>query len=115
MNRMSVSKSRVSVLPSGFVAVPVPCTSATPTNPLKSQIDDGSIPGPKNVKWKSMPATLTTLVVGFGAALDDLPASAVVGNRPAPTAAPATPATDPMKVLRDRRVWAWCLQNSDEG
>src|SRR5260370_42351825 len=106
MNRRSVSKSRVSVLPSGFVAVPVPCTSATPTNPSKSQIDDGSIPGPKNVKWKSTPATLTTLVVGVGAVLDGLPASTVVGNRPAPTAAPATPATAPMQSLRDRRCGA---------
>src|SRR6266849_3001446 len=115
MKRMSVSKRRVSVLPSGFVALPVPCTSETPTNPLKSQIDDGSMSGPKNVKWKSTPPTLVALIVGFGAALDALPASTVAGNSPAPAAAPATPAIEPMKALRDRTWRMWWEPRSDGG
>src|SRR5438874_12955518 len=98
MNRTSVSNRRVSTLPFGLVAVPVPCTSATPTKPLKSVRDDGSTPGPKNVKWKSTPPSDTTLVVGLGAAEEDGgAAAATAGPRtPAPNAVPVTPAAAPI-------------------
>src|SRR5712692_6267998 len=108
MKRMSVSKRRVSVLPSGFVAVPVPWTSATPMKPLKSVIDEGSRLGPKKVRENVTPLIVVVLVVGLGAGLGAFAASAAPGLiRPAPTTAPAAPAAPPMNARRDSACRTW--------
>src|SRR5215472_18779458 len=96
MNRMSVSNRSVSTLPSGFRAVPVPCTSATPTKPLKSVIDDGSIPGPKKVVWNVTPFWVKVAVVGLGGGTENDPADAAEGHSsPLPSEAPAAAAAVP--------------------
>src|ERR1700736_4594125 len=106
MKRISVSKRSVSVLPSGFVPVPSPWTSATPTTPLKSVIDDGSVPAPKEVKWNAIGGagggTVKVLGVGLGASFRLLWAKAVAGlSKLAPSAAPATPAVLPINPRRE--------------
>jgi hypothetical protein len=65
-------------------------------------IDDGSIPGPKKVKWNVFPPITVVLDVGTGAVLDGFPARTTAGIRPTPTAAPATAAIEPMNALRVR-------------
>src|SRR5439155_26092463 len=101
-------------LPSGFVPVPVPCTWATPTNPLKSPIDDGSTPGPKNVTWKSVPFRFIVFAVGFGDGFDFGAANAPVGRKNvAPTATPAAPAARPINARRDSPWVTWCDDMSD--
>src|SRR5215831_17915422 len=110
MNRMSVSNRSVSTLPSGFLAVPVPCTSATPTKPLKSVIDDGSIPGPKKVVWNVIPSRVKVAVVGLGGGTENDPADAAAGHAsPLPSEAPAAAAAaPPIKARRDNPCRAWC-------
>src|SRR6516165_6326983 len=81
MNRMSVSNSSVSTLPSGFLAVPVPRTSATPTKPLKSVIDDGSTPGPKGTKWNATLLTVVVAGVGRGSGMECAAAEAAAGGQ----------------------------------
>src|SRR5689334_3066442 len=105
MNRMSVSKTRVSVLLSGLVAIPVPWTSATPTKPLKSVMEDGSIPGPKNERLKVTPLIVNWLAVGLGAALPLL-ARTLAGIRPAPTVAPATRSEERRVGKESRSRWS---------
>src|SRR6516225_9673822 len=113
MNRMSVSNRSVSVLPSGFLAVPVPCTSATPTTPLKSVIVDGSIPGPKKVVWNVTPPGglgVKVAVVGLGGGTENDPADAAAGhNSPLPSEAPAAAAAvPPVKARRENPCRARC-------
>src|SRR5215469_16050088 len=111
MNRMSVSNRSVSTLPSGFLAVPVPCTCATPTWPLKSVIDDGSTPAAKKVTWKSTPLILLTPVVGLGAAWEFQAKAAAGESNPLPSAAPVAAAVPPMKARRENPCRAWCGDN----
>src|SRR5215831_14357923 len=107
---MSVSKRSVSALPSGFLAVPFPRTSATPTTPLKSVIDDGSIPGPKEVRWKVSPWTVNVAVVGLGARLECAAADPAEGqSSPLPSEAPvAAAAAPPINARREGMCRAWC-------
>src|SRR6516165_2358516 len=109
MNRMSVSNSSVSTLPSGFLAVPVPCTSATPTKPLKSVIDDGSTPGPKKVVWNVTPLRVKVAGVGLGGGTENDRADAAAGHSsPLPSEAPAAAAAaPPMKARREGPCQAW--------
>src|SRR5438477_864197 len=117
MNRMSVSNGSVSTLPSGFLAVPVPRTSATPTKPLKSVIDDGSTPGPKETKWKSTPLTVVVAGVGRGGATEDNPADAAAGHSsPLPSEAPAAAAAaPPIKARRESPCRAKCDDDLEPG
>src|SRR5215831_17953053 len=111
---MSVSKRSVSTLPSGFLAVPFPCTSATPTTPLKSVIDVGSIPRPKEVRWNVTPLIVTALVVGLGARLECAAADPAAGqSSPLPSEAPVAAAAPPMKARRDGACRAWCDDDSE--
>src|SRR5260370_21934834 len=115
MNRMSVSNRSVSVLPSGFLAVPVPRTSATPTKPLKSVIDDGSTPGPKGTKWKAVPLTVVVAGVGRGGAMENDPADAAAGHSsPLPSEAPAA-AAPPTKARRESPCRARCDDDFEPG
>src|SRR5690348_9197691 len=115
MKRISVSKRSVSTLPSGFVAVPFPRTSATPTRPLKSVIDDGSIPCPKEVKWNVTPLIVTALVVGLGARFECAAADPTAGqSSPLPSEAPvAAAAVPPIKARREGMCRAWCDDDSE--
>src|SRR6516165_8862030 len=110
MNRMSVSNSSVSTLPSGFLAVPVPCTSANPTKPLKSVIDDGSTPGPGKTLWNVTPLTVKVAVVGLGGGTENDPADAAAGHSsPLPSEAPAAAAAvPPIKARRENPCRARC-------
>src|SRR5215831_17257068 len=112
---MSVSKRSVSTLPSGFLAVPFPRTSATPTTPLKSVIDDGSMFFPKKVKWNVTPLKLTALVVGLGARLKCAAADPAAGqSSPLPSEAPvAVAAAPPIKARREGMCRAWCDDDSE--
>src|SRR5215831_145449 len=112
---MSVSKRSVSTLPSGFLAVPFPCTSATPTTPLKSVIDDGSIPRPKEVRWNVTPLIVTALVVGLGARLECAAADPAAGqSSPLTSEAPvAVAAAPPIKARREGMCRAWCDDDSE--
>jgi hypothetical protein len=89
------------VLPSGFLAVPVPCTWATPTWPLKSVIDAGSTPGPKKVTWKSIPPILLMAVVGLGSGWDCHAKAAAGDSSPLPSVAQVATAAPPMKARRE--------------
>src|SRR6516162_5849309 len=112
---MSVSKRSVSTLPSGFLAVPFPRTSATPTRPLKSVIDDGSIPRPRPVRWNVTPLIVTALVVGFGARFECAAADPTAGqSRPLPSETPvAAAAAPPIKARREGVCRAWCDDDSE--
>lgn len=96
------------MLPSGFLAVPVPCTCATPTWPLKSVIDAGSTPGAKKVMWKSIPPILLMAVVGLGAGWDRHAKAAAGESNPLPSVAPVATAAPPMKARRENLCRAWC-------
>lgn len=93
------------MLPSGFVAVPFPCTSATPTTPLKSVIEDGSTPGPKKVRWKSTPFTVVIADVGRGGGAENGAAEAALGQAsPLPAEAIAVAAAvPPIKARRESK------------
>jgi hypothetical protein len=82
------------VLPSGWVAVPFPRTSATPTNPLKSVIDDGSTPAPKESTWNVTPLIVIVAVVGLGAGCVETGAAAPAAGHssPLPSEAPVAAA-----------------------
>src|SRR5690349_8881893 len=111
MNRMSVSNSSVSTLPSGFLPVPVPCTSATPAKPLKSVIDDGSTPAWKgSTKWKSTPSTVVVAGLGLGGGTENDPADAAAGHSsPLPSEVPAAAAAaPPIKARRESPCRAYC-------
>src|SRR6185312_1522875 len=111
MNRMSVSNSSVSTLPSGFLPVPVPCTSATPATPLKSVIDDGSTPAWKgSAKWKSTPSTVVVAGLGLGGGTENDPADAAAGHSsPLPSEVPAAAAAaPPIKARRESPCRAKC-------
>src|SRR5215831_10531694 len=118
MNRMSVSNRSVSTLPSGFLPVPVPCTSATPTKPLKSVIDDGSTPAWKgSTKWKATPLMVVVAGIGLGGGMENEPADAAAGhNSSLPTEAPATAAAaPPIKPRRESLCRAKCDDDSEPG
>src|SRR5690348_1008658 len=118
MNRMSVSNRSVSTLPSGFLPVPVPCTSATPAKPLKSVIDDGSTPAWNgSTKWKATPLTIVVAGVGLGGATENDPADAAAGHSsPLPSEVPAAAAAaPPIKVRRESRCRAKCDSDSGPG
>src|SRR5690349_6715139 len=118
MNRMSVSNSSVSTLPSGFLPVPVPCTSATPTKPLKSVIDDGSTPAWKgSTKWKSTPPTVVVAGLGLGGATENDPADAAAGHSsPLPSEVPAAAAAaPPIKARRESPCRAKCDDDCEPG
>jgi len=118
MNRMSVSNRSVSTLPSGFLAVPVPCTSVTPTKPLKSVIDDGSTPAWKgSTKWKATPLTVVVAGVGLGGGTENDPADAAAGHdSPLPSEAPATAtAAPPTKARRESLCRAKCDDEFEPG
>src|SRR5215469_10965758 len=118
MNRMSVSNRSVSTLPSGFRAVPVPCTSATPTKPLKSVIDDGSTPAWKgSTKWKATPLIVVVAGVGLGGGTENDRADAAAGHSsPLPSEAPtAVAAAPPIKARRDGPCRAWCDDDVEPG
>jgi hypothetical protein len=68
---------------------------------LKSVIDDGSIPGPKEVKWKSIPPIGVMAVVGFGAGWEFHAKAAAGESSPLPSAAPVAAAVPPMKARRE--------------
>src|SRR5215472_10127504 len=115
MNRISESKRSVSTLPSGFLAVPFPRTSATPTRPLKSVIDDGSIPRPKEVTWNVSPWRVNAAVVGLGARFECAAADPAAGqSSPLPSEAPvAAAAAPPIKTRREGMCLAWCDDDSE--
>src|SRR6266404_3312242 len=117
MNRMSVSNRSVSTVPSGFLAVPCPRTSATPAKPLKSVIDDGSTPGPKEVKWKATPLMVVVAGVGLGGGMENGAADTAVGHSsPLPSEAPvAAAAAPPIKARRDSPCRAWCDDDGEPG
>ena len=105
------------MLPSGFLAVPVPCTSATPTKPLKSVIDDGSTPGPKKVVWNVNPLRVKVAVVGFGGGTENDRADAAAGHSsPLPSEAPAAAAAaPPIKARREGPCRVWCDDDVEPG
>src|SRR5438132_4444715 len=118
MNRMSVSNRSVSTLPSGFLPFPVPYTTATPTKPLKSVIDDGSTPAWKgSTKWKATPLTVVVAGVGLGGAMEDDPADAAAGHSsPLPSEAPAAAAAaPPIKARRESPCRAKCDDDCEPG
>ena len=86
-------------MPGGSVAPHV----GEPIKPLKSVIDDGSIPGPKEVRWKVSPLMVTLARVGLGAAAESAFADPVAGHSsPLPSEAPAAAAAaPPIKARRE--------------
>jgi hypothetical protein len=105
------------VRPSECSAVPFPRTSATPTEPLKSVIDDGSAAGPKETKWKLTPLMVVVLGVGLGAGLESAVADPVAGHSsPVPSEAPvAATAAPPMKARRESLCRAKCDNGESVG
>jgi len=64
-------------------------------------MDDGSIPGPKEVKWNVTPLMVTALVVGLGARPESAAADPAEGqSSPLPSEAPAAVATAPPTKAR---------------
>jgi hypothetical protein len=68
---------------------------------LKSVIDDGSTPGPKEVKWKSTPLIVVTPVVGLGAGWVCHAKAAAGASSPLPSVAPVAAAAPPMNARRE--------------
>ena len=91
----------------GVVGQAVPRMSVMPTQPAKSVINDGSLPGPGNWAWNGVPGIVWG--IGLGVPCPSGSALASAGShRPAVIAAPPASAAVPSNLRRDTARFQKC-------